>query len=257
MLKNALRDLVNWQTKGQSSDTKSSVLARKITISRRKTGNSQSIFQSLLTYCLLARSVTTGTQGCDRRLAKLISYFHHTSDYRQHCHVSNTAQHCRMGLFQDSDLARDVEDSKSTSGRSYVFLEAEQLSPLVACARSKRQYPTVLQHQKSLRWMLDCEWMDYLRFTYGMWSLKFYIQRTTPNHKPNRQRETVGAKRHPNPNRHRETAAMQETEALINCQRWVTSPRTQILLKESLNCFSVKKNEAFIKMILKCRSPTM
>ena len=39
----------------------------------------------------LARSVTKWTQACDRRLAKLISYTHHTNDFRQHCHVGNTA----------------------------------------------------------------------------------------------------------------------------------------------------------------------
>ena len=51
---------------------------------------------------------------------------------------------------------------------SYVFLETELLSPLVGCARSKRQCRTVLQNQKSFRWMLDCEWMDYLLSIYGM-----------------------------------------------------------------------------------------
>ena len=64
----------------------------------------------------LARSVTKWTQACDRRLARLISYIHFTSDYRQYCHVGNTAQLSRLGLFQDSDFARDFEDSKSTSG---------------------------------------------------------------------------------------------------------------------------------------------
>ena len=64
----------------------------------------------------LARSVTKWTQACDRRLARLISYIHHTNDFRQYCHVGNTAQHCRLGLFQDSDFAGDLEDSKSTSG---------------------------------------------------------------------------------------------------------------------------------------------
>ena len=58
--------------------------------------------------------------------------------------------------------------------------------------------------------------------------------------RPNRQRETVRAKRHPNPNRHRETVAMQGTDTLINCHTWITSPRTQILLKESINCLSLK-----------------
>ena len=63
----------------------------------------------------LARSVTKWTRSCDKRLARLISYIHHTNDYRQYCHVANTAQHCRLGLFQDSDFAGDLEDSKSTS----------------------------------------------------------------------------------------------------------------------------------------------
>ena len=30
--------------------------------------------------------------------------------------MGNTAQHCRLGSFQDSDSAGDLEDSKSTSG---------------------------------------------------------------------------------------------------------------------------------------------
>ena len=64
----------------------------------------------------LSRSVTKWSQSCDRRLARLISYMHHTSDYRQYCHVGNAAQQCRLGLFQDSDFAGDLEDSKSTSG---------------------------------------------------------------------------------------------------------------------------------------------
>ena len=47
---------------------------------------------------------------------RLISYIHHTSEYKQYCHVGNTAKQCRLGLFQDSDFAGDLEDSKSTSG---------------------------------------------------------------------------------------------------------------------------------------------
>ena len=64
----------------------------------------------------LARAVTKWTRACDKRLARLISYIHHTCDYKQCCHVGNTAKQCRLGLFQDSDFAGDLEDSKSTSG---------------------------------------------------------------------------------------------------------------------------------------------
>ena len=41
---------------------------------------------------------------------------HHTSAFKQCCDVGNTAQQCRLGLFQNSDFAGDLEDSKSTSG---------------------------------------------------------------------------------------------------------------------------------------------
>ena len=58
-----------------------------------------------------ARSVTKWTKSCDKRLARLISYIHHTSEYLQNCYVGNTARQCRLGLFQDSDFAGDLEDS--------------------------------------------------------------------------------------------------------------------------------------------------
>ena len=77
----------------------------------------------------LARAVTTGARVCDRRLARLISKIHHTYDHRQHCRVCTTAQHCRLGLFQNSDFADDLEDSKSTSRWFYVFSDVEHLFP--------------------------------------------------------------------------------------------------------------------------------
>ena len=45
-----------------------------------------------------ARAVAKWTQACDRRLARLISYIHHTNEFRQRCHVGNAAQRCRWGF---------------------------------------------------------------------------------------------------------------------------------------------------------------
>ena len=45
----------------------------------------------------LARSITKWTKACDKRLNRLISYIHHTCEYRQYCHVGNTAKQCRTG----------------------------------------------------------------------------------------------------------------------------------------------------------------
>ena len=137
MLENALKDTASWQTKKWSSCTKFQVLAWMITNSRRKNLNQLENCQKYAHklscnawnwhglvdqtfYGLshkLARAVTKWTQACHRRSARLISYIHHTDDCRQYCHVGNTAQHCRLGFFQDSDFAGDLEDSKSTSER--------------------------------------------------------------------------------------------------------------------------------------------
>ena len=115
--KNALSDTVSWQTKKWSSFAKFQVVA-----SQSQTGRTWirgRIIKWVLTDCLkmlvhganwenshsvwsvnnFARAVTKWTQACDRRLARLIAYIHHTSDIRQYCHVGNTAQHCRLGLF--------------------------------------------------------------------------------------------------------------------------------------------------------------
>ena len=78
----------------------------------------------------LARSITKWTKACDNRLSHLISYIHHTSEFKQHCHVRNTAQQCRLGLFQDYDFARDVEDSESTSGGLLCILGSHTFAPI-------------------------------------------------------------------------------------------------------------------------------
>ena len=47
----------------------------------------------------LARSIIKWTKACDKRLNRLISYTHHTCEYKQYCHVGNTAKQCRLGTF--------------------------------------------------------------------------------------------------------------------------------------------------------------
>ena len=40
--------------------------------------------------------------------------------------MGNTAQHCRLGLFQDSDSAGNLEDSKSTSGALFCIFDIQK-----------------------------------------------------------------------------------------------------------------------------------
>ena len=78
----------------------------------------------------LARASTKWTRACDKRLARLISKIHPTSKFKQNCHVGNTAQQCKLGLFQDSDCAGDLEDSKSTSGGTLCMIASHTFVPI-------------------------------------------------------------------------------------------------------------------------------
>ena len=75
-----------------------------------------------------ARAVTKWTRACSKRSARLISHIHHTCEFKQYCHVGNTAQQCRLGLFQDSDFAGDLEDSKPTTFVPMSWLCKKQTS---------------------------------------------------------------------------------------------------------------------------------
>ena len=78
----------------------------------------------------LARSITKWTKACDQRLNRFISYIHHTCEYKQYCYVGNTAKQCRLGLFRDSDLAGDLEDSKSISGGTLCVFGSHTFVPI-------------------------------------------------------------------------------------------------------------------------------
>ena len=78
----------------------------------------------------LARAVAKWTEACGKRSAPSISYFRHSCEYWQHCFVGKTPQHCTLGLFQDSDFAGDLEDSKSTSGEILCIFGSHTLVPV-------------------------------------------------------------------------------------------------------------------------------
>ena len=44
--------------------------------------------------------------------------------------MGNTARQCRLGLFQDSDFAGDLEDSKSTSGGTLCIFGSHTFVPV-------------------------------------------------------------------------------------------------------------------------------
>ena len=84
--------------------------------------------------------------------------------------MGNTAKQCRLGLFQDSDYAGDLEDSKSTSGGTLCVFGSHTFVPIswmcekqTAVSHSSTESEIIsldtelrLDGLPALCWSLDC-----------------------------------------------------------------------------------------------------
>ena len=169
-------DIVSWQTGRHNNSTKYLLHASMTTTLKKEetksVGELSHVCSHIVLKCLylarigrpdilwsvnkLARSITKWTKACDKRLNRWISYIHHACEYKQYCHVGNTAKQCRLGLFQDSDFAGDLEDSKSTSGRNIVYFRKSYFcSNKLDVQETNMLFLTVQQNLKSSLWTLD------------------------------------------------------------------------------------------------------
>ena len=149
-------DIVSWQTRRRNNSTMFLFSASMIITSKKKKQNlleNCQVHALILFYMFvlgthwttwyfevrnkIARSIKKYTKAW--RLNRLISYIHHTYDCKQYCHVGNTAKQCRLGLFQDSDFAGDLEDSKSTSGGTLCTLGIHTFVPISSMCDSSTE----------------------------------------------------------------------------------------------------------------------
>ena len=87
------------------------------------------------------------------------------------CYLRNTAQQCRLGLFQDSDFAGGFEDSTSTSrGLSCIFGSHTFVPISWMC---KRQTSVSHSSTESEIISLDAGWTENPHLIYGIWSSQF------------------------------------------------------------------------------------
>ena len=192
----------------------------------------------------LARSITKWTKACDKRLNRLISYIHHTCEYKQCCHVGNTAKQCRLGLFQDSDFARDLEDSKSTSGGTLCVFGSHTFVPISWMCKKQ----TAVSHSSTESEIISLDTglrLDGLP-ALELWDLIVSVLGTVSrvsdrSGKP----ESDDHKHHKS---HNKIDVMKDIDAVPSN---VQSARQEALL------YVFEDNEAVIKMIIKGRSPTM
>ena len=196
----------------------------------------------------LARSTTKWTKACDRRLNRLIFYIHHTCEYRQYCHVGNTAKQCRLGLFQDSNFAGDLEDPKSISGGTLCFFGSHTFVPL--CWMCKKQTSVSHSSTESEIISVDAGLRLYGIPALDLWDLIVSVfGNTTQNHDRTGQPVVCRDAVH---------AQGQESRGMFNVLHNVdrVPSNVQFSHQEAL-LYVFEDNVAVIKMIVKGRSPTM
>ena len=151
--------------------------------------------------------------------------------------MGNTAKQCRLGLFQDSDFAGDLEDSKSTSGGTLCIFGSPTFVPISWMCKKQ----TAVSHSSteseiiSLDTGLRLDGLPALELWDLMVSVLGNVSRVSDR---SVQPDSDVQIRH-------------VTENIDSVPSNVQSARQEALL------YVFQDNEAVIKMIIKGRSPTM
>ena len=190
-----------------------------------------------------ARSITKWTKACDKRLCRLITYIHHTCKYKQYCYVGNTAKQCRLGLFQDSDFAGDLEDSKSTSGGTLCILGSKTFVPISWMCKKQAgvSHSSTESEIISLDAGLRLDGIPAL----DVWDLIVSVlgNTTQTTERPGRPDVT---------DKNQRSQGMTNVLNNIDCV-----PSNVQFSHQEASLYVFDDNEAVMKMIIKGRSPTM
>ena len=192
----------------------------------------------------LARSITKWTKACDKRLNRLISYIHHTCECGQYCHVGNTAKQCRLGLFQDSEFAGDLEDSKSISGGTLCIFGSHTFVPISWMCKKQ----TAVAHSSTESEIISLD--TGLRFD-GLLGLELWDLIVSVLGNVSRVSDRSGQPDSDVQKHHESQKRIEVMEDIDSVPSKVQSSRQEALL------YVFEDNEAVIKMIIKGRSPTM
>ena len=195
----------------------------------------------------LARSITKWTKACDKRLIRLISYIHHIDEYKQCCYAGNTAKQCRLGLLQDSDFTRDLEDSKSTSSGTLCVFGSNTFIPISWMC--KKQISVSQSSTESEIISLDAELRLHGIPVVDLWDLIVSIFGITTQNHDRTERPVVC--RDKNHKRQQSQRVINDLDNVDFIPSNVQSYHQEALL------YVFEENEVVIKVIIKGRSPTM
>ena len=158
--------------------------------------------------------------------------------------MGNTAKQCRLGLFQDSDFAGDLEDSKSTSGGTLCVFGSHTFVPISWMCKKQ----TAVSHSSTESEIISLDTglrLDGLP-ALELWDLIVSVFGNISHISDRTVKLVNGEDKHHKS--HNKIDAMKDIDSVPSN---VQSARQEALL------YVFEDNEAVIKMIMKGRSPTM
>ena len=158
--------------------------------------------------------------------------------------MGNTAKQCRLGLFQDSDFAGDLDDSKSTSGGTLCIFGSHTFVPISWMCKKQ----TAVSHSSTESEIISLD--AGLRLD-GLPALELWDLIVSVLGNVSRVSDRSGQPDNDVP-KHHESQGKTNVLNNIDCvPSNVQSSRQEALL------YVFEDNGAVIKMIIKGRSPTM
>ena len=158
--------------------------------------------------------------------------------------MGKTAKQCRLGLFQDSDFAGDLEDSKSTSGGTLCVFGSHTFVPISWMCKK----PTAVSHSSTESEIISLDTglrLDGLP-ALELWDLTVSVLGNISRISDRSGKPENGENKHHKS--HNKIDAMKDIDSVSSN---VQSARQEALL------YVFEDNEAVIKMIMKGRSPTV
>ena len=158
--------------------------------------------------------------------------------------MGNIAKQCRLGLFQDSDFAGDLEDSKSTSGGTLCIFGSHTFVPISWMCKKQ----TAVSHSSTESEIISLDIglrLDRL-LALELWDLIVSVLGNV-----SRVSDRSGKLDNDVHKRHKSQKKIDVMEDIDSVPSNVRSARQEALL------YVFEDNEAVIKMIIKGRSLTM
>ena len=158
--------------------------------------------------------------------------------------MGNTAKQCRLGLFQDADFARDLEDSKSTSGGTLCIFGSHTFVPISWMCKKQ----TAVSHSSTESEIIS---LDTGLRLYGLPALELWDLIVSVLGNVSRVSDRSGNSESDDHKHHKSHNQIDVTRDIDAVTSNVQSARQEALL------YVFEDNEAVTKMIIKGRGPTM